>query len=691
MNQEMENHMSKITSLIRRAPKRFSAVVAMVAAAIIIPAVVLGWGPTDRPTYTVENPADHVTFNSITDNPDYGDERNFVRIKDAADTAAGNWKDEITVTGNKEYLVQMYVHNNAADNLNLVALNTNVMANVPNTTGKKVQIDGFISSSNATPNQVWDQAIFSSSQDFNLSYVPGSAILYNNYYGQTGKTLSDGIVTSSGAAVGFNALDGKIPGCFKYSGYVSFKVKAQVGGTINFTTEKSVSKHGANDWSNNYVAQPGETVDYLLEYKNVGTTQQDNVMFRDILPAGVTYVPGTTIVGNSQVPAGAKVSDNVTTTGINAGSYAPGANAWLIFSGKVAAKDDLKCGNNSLVNKVHLSSGGYFKEDDATVTVKTECTPPPVVVKYTCDSLAIKALSRTQFQFTTKYSVENATFKSVTYTIKDASGKTVDTKTSASATLNYTQATAGKYTVQAVVTVSVNGQDKTITSDACKGAFEVPKPPVVVKYTCDSLTVKVLTRTEFQFTTKYTVENATFKSVAYTIKDASGKVVDTKTSTAATLNYTQSTAGKYTVTAIVTVTVNGQDKTVTSDACKGAFEVPKAPKDIPVCDLATKTIITIKESDFDAKKHSRTLSDCTPPVETMVVCELATKNIKTINKSEYDESKYSTDQTKCAETPVTPPELPHTGAGENIVAILGLGSLVAGVAYYIASRRALGL
>ena len=154
--------MSKLTSLIRRAPKRFSASVLMVAAAIIVPAVVFAWGPTDRPTFTVEKPATYNTFNSITNNPDYGDERNFVRIKDASDMSAGNWKDEITVDSNKEYLVQMYVHNNAADNLNKVAQNVKVMANVPNTTGKQIQIDGFVTSSNATPNKIWDQAIFKS-------------------------------------------------------------------------------------------------------------------------------------------------------------------------------------------------------------------------------------------------------------------------------------------------------------------------------------------------------------------------------------------------------------------------------------------------------------------------------------------------------------------------------------------------
>ena len=674
--------MSKLTSLIRRAPKRFSASVLMVAAAVIVPAIVLAWGP-DRPTFTVENPATYNTFNSITNNPHYGDERNFVRIKDAADTGPGNWKDEINVDSNKEYLVQMYVHNNAGANLNKVAENVKVMANVPNTTGKQIQIDGFVTSSNATPNKIWDQAIFKSSQDFNLTYVPGSAVIYNNAFGQAGAKLSDNIVTSNGATIGYDKLDGKIPGCFEYAGYVSFKVKAQVGGVLNFTTEKLVSKKGENKWVNDYKAQPGETVDYLLEYKNVGTVQQDNVVIRDILPANMSYVNGTTVLGNANAPAGKKVSDNVTKDGINTGSYLPGGNAWITFSAKVAEKDALPCGTTKLVNKVHTSTGGYYKEDDANVTVDKECKP---TVKYTCDSLAVKKLTDTKVQFTTNYTVENATFKNVTYVIRNASGAEIDRKVSTAKTLEYTQTTPGKYTVQAIVTVTVDGQDKTVTSQNCKGEFEIEKK-VVVKYTCNALEVKSLSRTEFRFSTAYSVENATFKSITYVVRNAAGTVVDTITATTNSSTYTQSQAGSYTVQATVHFMVNGVEKTATNDKCKGSFKIKDLPKEITVCELATKKIVTIKESEFNPAKYSKNLDDCKEAPKTIEVCEIATKKIVTINESDMD-SRYTTDLSKCEE-PVVPPELPQTGTTENIVAIVGLGAMIASIAYYAASRRAL--
>lgn len=479
--------MGKLLTIMRSAPKRSSALVAMIAAAVVVPAALFAWGP-DRPTFTVENPADHITFNSITNNPDYGDERNFVRIKDASDMSAGNWKDELNVQPGKEYLVQMYVHNNAASSLNLVAQNTRVMANVPNTTGKKVQIDGFITADNATPNRVWDQAIFNSDRDFNLTYVNGSTKFYNNVFGQAGTTLSDSIVTNQGAQVGYDKIDGKVPGCFEFSGYVSFKVKAQVAQTANHTVTKEVSKHGANKWSENYTAKPGEVVDYLIEYKNIGEAQTDNVMISDVLPAGTSYVNGSTVLGNALHPAGLKASDNITKNGINIGSYKQNGGAWMIFSAKVAENDKLPvCGKNTLINKARATTDFGWKEDTANVIVDKTCVKP---------------------------------------------------------------------------------------------------------------------------------------------------------------------------------------------------------KDIKVCELASKKIITIREDQFDASKHSKNLKDC--EAGKITVCELATKKIITIDENKFDASKHSKNMKDCEVTPVTPAELPKTGAGDGVTAALALGALVASASYYIASRRLLG-
>ena len=535
--------MSKLIAALRKLPKSSIGIIAVIAAAVLVPAALLAWGP-DRPTYTMEHPADHPTFDSITDNPNYGDEREFTTIKDV--TAGSGLTNTAKLLPGHEYQVQIYIHNNAASELNAsgkaIAKDVMVRAQLPASVNGKDTVDGFISSSNATPNLIWDSADLTSDSNVNLQFESGSAMLHTNSQ-QT--QLSDNVITT-GVKVGDSDLSGIWHGCLQYAGAVTFKIK--VAGTPNFTFTKEVSKHGANQWVKSYTAQPGETVDYLLEYKNTGTIQQDNVVIKDQLPAGMTYVTGSTVLGNALHPQGIATNDGVTTSnGINVGNYGPGGNAWVIFSAKAPANDQLQCNMNTLHNVAEADTVNGGKSDSADVTISKTCQPTP-------------------------------------------------------------------------------------------------------KYTCDALTVTQIDRTHFSFDTKYTVENATFKNVQYTVRDSNGKVISQSTDN----TYTQDQPGNYTVQATVTVTVNGQDQTATSDNCTKPFTVTP-PNMVQVCNPATGQIITVNESDQGKYK----------PVGD-VACQPSTPT-----------------------TPTTPTQLPHTGASDGIVAFVGLGSLVAAIAYYVASRRAL--
>ena len=368
--------MRTLLNALRYAPKRASALVAMIAAAVIVPAVLFAWGP-ERQTYTVEKPADHVTFNSITNNPSIGDERNFVGIREAGTNNL--WTDNMAVQNGKEYTVRMYVHNNAAENLNLVAENVTAKFNLPTNTAKSIQVNGFLSASNATPREVYDHATFNSTQDFNLAYQSGSLKFENNVFGPNGIALPESIFTSTGAKLGYDKLDGKIPGCFKYDGYVTFKVKAQVAETANFTVDKQVRKAGTTGWNKSIDAKAGDKLEYLVTYKNVGQAPQDGVTMKDTLPAGITYNPGTTHVANTTNPNGLKVSDNiVAASGLNIGNYAAGANAYVKFEATVAANDKLPaCGANTLTNKVRAETQYGWKESTADVKVNKTCVEKP--------------------------------------------------------------------------------------------------------------------------------------------------------------------------------------------------------------------------------------------------------------------------------------------------------------------------
>ena len=490
----MEPTMSKLTSLIRRAPKRLSAVALVFAAAIIIPTAALAWGP-NRDTFTIANPSDHVQFNSITNNPNIGDERNFVGIREKGST--NTWYDSLNAQNDKTYIVRMYVHNNAATSLNLVAKDVKAKVNLPTTTGKEVDITGFVSASNVgekagtagTYAEVYDNAKLTSTENFNVAYVSGS-LRYENNALPAGTTLPESIFTSAGAKLGYDKLDGNIPGCFQYSGYVSFEIKPQFA-TPNFSVVKEVRKAGDKTFVESVNAKAGDTLNYRVIYTNTGATNQTAVVLKDTMPKGISYVPGTVKILDAANPASALVAggDKLFTSGVNIGNYTAGSNAIVVFNATVDKAETLPlCGPNTLTNKASAQpSGQNPKDDTASTTVNKECLPSK----------------------------------------------------------------------------------------------------------------------------------------------------------------------------------------------------------ISVCELSTKNIISINETDFDTKKHSKNLDDCKTP-GTINVCELSTKNIISIKETDFDAAKHSKNLDDCKATPpVTPPELPQTGMTENVVAVIGLGAIVASAAYYIASRRAL--
>ncbi len=77
---------------------------------------------------------------------------------------------------------------------------------------------------------------------------------------------------------------------------------------------------------------------------------------------------------------------------------------------------------------------------------------------------------------------------------------------------------------------------------------------------------------------------------------------------------------------------------------------PEPPKpvvnNISVCELATKKLITIKETEFDTSKHSKNFADC--KIVVISVCDLTTDKIIKINEEQFDAKKHSKDLKDCS-------------------------------------------
>jgi len=184
------------------------------------------WGP-ERETFVIEEPASYVTFNSIINNSNYGDERNFLIAKGVSEDSS-SWRDVVKVEEDGDYIIRLFVHNNAAGNLNLFAAGAKVQISLPSDKTDRIEVNGYISAANANPPKIWDQVVFKSDKrKFGLAYVIGSARYFTNVNPSDGFAISDDVVSSE-VLVGYDQMDGSIRGCYEYSGILTIKIRATI-------------------------------------------------------------------------------------------------------------------------------------------------------------------------------------------------------------------------------------------------------------------------------------------------------------------------------------------------------------------------------------------------------------------------------------------------------------------------------
>lgn len=356
-----------------------AAVAMTVTGATMIPTAVMAWGDSagGRPSYTISDInagklGDTITFNSIS-NGAIGNEKNFVGAKNTAENTSVWNADTINVKDGDTIKIRLYVHNNNPKGTERIAENVSANFSLPALVGKSLTIVGYLNSSNATPNRYWDEIELKSNDDFYIEYVKGSAEYSNGKMGTV--KLSDEVIYS-GVSLGYDSLNGKIPGCYQYDGEVTIEVKIHKSVTAKLA--KTVRLKGTKEWSEMVDAKIGDEVEFQIEYRNLLNEQADNVMIRDVLPNNLEYVQDSTYLYNASHQSGVKLDGNtVTTTGINIGSYSPDGNAYVRFTAKVV-NNDLICGKTQLVNWAASTVNSKVTKDDASVMVNRDgCNPEP--------------------------------------------------------------------------------------------------------------------------------------------------------------------------------------------------------------------------------------------------------------------------------------------------------------------------
>ncbi|MEI6144449.1 MAG: isopeptide-forming domain-containing fimbrial protein [Candidatus Berkelbacteria bacterium] len=137
-------------------------------------------------------------------------------------------------------------------------------------------------------------------------------------------------------------------------------------------------------------ATAGDTLEYMISFSNTGNGPADLVKFSDILPAGVAYIPGTTILS---VNGGQEhtMPDGIVADGVMLDTVAAGDTGYIKLK---AISATTIAANTVLTNTANLIDNNVTISDTASTTVKA-----PVVVasaplpRTGADSLPIAAVA----------------------------------------------------------------------------------------------------------------------------------------------------------------------------------------------------------------------------------------------------------------------------------------------------------
>ena len=156
-------------------------------------------------------------INSITG------EGEFLSSKEAVDGTKFS-KADVSIKKEKAYWILSEIHN---DNPNdwITADNVRLKISINQVSDNICTVTGEVSSSNAEPYYVTDTITFTAAEPFHLEYVTGSSYVYS-WSGGKSKTLkADGeAVSESGITLGYEKLDGSIPGGAWVTSSVELKV-----------------------------------------------------------------------------------------------------------------------------------------------------------------------------------------------------------------------------------------------------------------------------------------------------------------------------------------------------------------------------------------------------------------------------------------------------------------------------------
>ena len=136
-----------------------------------------------------------------------------------------------------------------------------------------------------------------------------------------------------------------------YSGYTPTPTPYYGNGSLTMSVKGRDVTRGQSTERTSVAARPGDTLDIFLHI-HAQNSYLTGVWATDFLPAGLTYIPGTTTLN------GYSVADGVTSTGLNIGSLSAGQDATVKFSVMIQSGTVPSWGSITVYNSAQTRADG---------------------------------------------------------------------------------------------------------------------------------------------------------------------------------------------------------------------------------------------------------------------------------------------------------------------------------------------
>lgn len=267
--------------------------------------------------------------------------------------------------------VQVWYHNKEGSTSGKNANDLNVKVNLPSTDQTAHVITSVVGGTNT--NVITNTTAVQTSTATTLQYIPGTA--FRKYNSGTNEApnivtvaIADGVVTGNGFTIP------AMKPCWNFEETIT--VQARVMAPVVSIT-KRVRVENTGSYVTNLVAQSGSKLDYAFEIKNEGNVTLNNVIVRDKMPDGISFVPGSVSIISALYPSGKTISDGIFTNGSAIGDFTPGANAVITF--KAVVSQTLTAGDHTFTNYSYVRSDELSERYNvAIVTVHIEGKGTPL-------------------------------------------------------------------------------------------------------------------------------------------------------------------------------------------------------------------------------------------------------------------------------------------------------------------------